>query len=275
MTQPTVLPRRPDTPAEAYERFFVPAIFAPWAGELLRRAAPRAGERAFDLACGTGAVARHLAPLVGSAGRVVGLARSPEMLAVARGLPSLGGAASTWCAGDAATLPFADGAFDLALCQQGLQFVADRATAARELRRVLAPGGRTGVVVWRAAEHNPFFREVNETLARHTGGHAPLAPFSLGDEGELRSLLTDAGFRDVTVAQVALTVRFPCAADFLRLTVLSTAASLPGLTGPAGAGDPELVGALGHALSATLRAHRVGRGLAVPTAAQIAFAKSS
>ena len=273
MAQSAVPTQHPDSPAGAYERFFVPAIFAPWARELLRRASPRPGERVFDLACGTGAVARRVGPVVGPAGRVIGLDRSAGMLAVARELPTLGGATIAWCAGDAASLPFADGAFDLALCQQGLQYVADRAAATRELRRVLAQGGRAAVAVWRSAGHNPFFREVNEALARHTGGQAPLAPFSLGEEGELRDHLTGAGFRDVTIAQVALSVCFPCAADFLRLTVLSTAASLPTLTGPAEAADGELVGVLGRVLDATLRAHRVGRGLAVPMAAHIAVAR--
>jgi ubiquinone/menaquinone biosynthesis C-methylase UbiE len=40
-------------------------------------------------------------------------------------------------------LPFPDGAFDLVLCQLGLQFFPDRLGALREMRRVLAPSGRT------------------------------------------------------------------------------------------------------------------------------------
>ena len=44
--------------------------------------------------------------------------------------------------GDAIAIPLPSGAFDLVLCQQGLQFFSNRAAAAREMRRVVADGGR-------------------------------------------------------------------------------------------------------------------------------------
>ena len=62
------------TPAEIYEQHMVPAIFARWAPDLVEAAAVRSGDRALDVACGTGAVTRHLAERVGPAGTVVGLA---------------------------------------------------------------------------------------------------------------------------------------------------------------------------------------------------------
>ncbi len=43
---------------EAYERYMVPTLFAPWANDLLTRAAPQSGDRVVDVACGTGIVAR-------------------------------------------------------------------------------------------------------------------------------------------------------------------------------------------------------------------------
>ena len=45
-------------------------------------------------------------------------------------------------------LPFPDGSFDVAYCQLGLQFFADRPAALREMRRVLATKGRLAVMVW-------------------------------------------------------------------------------------------------------------------------------
>ncbi len=48
----------------------------------------------------------------------------------------------------AGALPLSDAAFDLVLCQQGLQFFADKLGATREMRRVLAPGGRVALSVW-------------------------------------------------------------------------------------------------------------------------------
>ena len=60
-------------PAEVYEQYFGPALFGPWARVLLEYAAPQSGERVLDMACGTGIVTRHVAPMVGAAGQVVGL----------------------------------------------------------------------------------------------------------------------------------------------------------------------------------------------------------
>src|SRR5215467_16225877 len=70
--------------AEIYERHMVPAIFGPWAEDLLVLAAPQAGERVLDVACGTGVVARLAAQRVSPSGTVVGLDLNPGMLTVAR-----------------------------------------------------------------------------------------------------------------------------------------------------------------------------------------------
>jgi ubiquinone/menaquinone biosynthesis C-methylase UbiE len=64
------------------------------------------------------------------------------MLAVARAQPQPAGAVIEWHHGDAAALPFPAAAFDAVLCQQGLQHTEDREAAVREMRWVLAPGGR-------------------------------------------------------------------------------------------------------------------------------------
>ena len=71
-------------PTEAYEQYLGPAIADPWTRVLLEYASPQPGERALDLAFGTGTVARHVAPLLGAKGKVVALDISPEMLAVAK-----------------------------------------------------------------------------------------------------------------------------------------------------------------------------------------------
>src|SRR3954453_15082278 len=107
--------------AEGYERGLVPAMFAPWALDLVAVAALQPAERVLDVACGTGIVARHAAPRVGAAGRVVGVDVSAPMLAGARAQGAPEGVAVEWCEGDAGALPFPAGAFDVALCQHGLQ----------------------------------------------------------------------------------------------------------------------------------------------------------
>lgn len=127
--------------AEHYERYIVPTIFIPWSTDLLERAALQPGERVLDVACGTGVVARHAAQQVGSDGTVTGLDLNPVMLEVARTQAASSDAVVEWHQGDAGALPFDDAAFDVVLCQQGLQFFPDKVKALREMHRVLVPGG--------------------------------------------------------------------------------------------------------------------------------------
>jgi SAM-dependent methyltransferase len=118
-----------------------------------------------------------------------------------------------------AALPLPNAAFDVALCQQGLQFFPDRAAAVGELRRVLAPSGRVAIAVWRRIEHNPAFVVLTEALERHLGvDPADLlrAPFAAGDPEQLRALLGGAGFRDPHLAIGIIAVRFPSVEEFLR-----------------------------------------------------------
>jgi ubiquinone/menaquinone biosynthesis C-methylase UbiE len=213
-----------------YERYFVPAMFRPWATILLRHAAPQPTERVLDVACGTGIVARQTAALVGRHGQVVGLDMNPAMLAVARTIAaSPGDAAIDWQQGNAMALPFADGSFDLVLCQHGLQFVQDRVSVVREMRRVLAPGGRALVMTLQSLDQHPVFQALMNSVANHLA--LPLSevmtPFAMSNSGELRSLFVSAGFRQPTVISETTVVRFPESQRFVPLAVTSSAAAIP------------------------------------------------
>ena len=91
------------TPAENYEAFMVPPLFAPWADELAARVAPAPGAAVLDVGCGTGIVARRLA---GDGRRVVGLDATAAMLEVARAAARREGLAIEWREGAAERLPF-------------------------------------------------------------------------------------------------------------------------------------------------------------------------
>lgn len=169
---------------------------------------------------------------MGADGQVVALDMNPAMLAVARALPAPSGATITWQEGNAMALPFPNGAFDLVLCQHGLQFVPDRAAAVREMRRVLAPPGRALAIVLQALARHPVFEALMESVARHLS--LPISdvmtPFALYDADELRTLFTAAGFKKVDILPESTTVRFPERERFVPLAVTSSAAAVPAFT---------------------------------------------
>jgi len=102
------------------------------------------GDRALDVACGTGLLALELARLVGREGRVVGLDFCPEMLARAREnleRTPLGEVVEL-AAGEATDLPFPDHSFDAAAIGFALRTVPDLEQTIAEMVRVVRPGGR-------------------------------------------------------------------------------------------------------------------------------------
>jgi len=111
-----------------------------WKARLVARAAVVPGERALDLASGTGDLAFALA--AGGA-RVVGLDVTHRMLQLAAAKARTAGATGvTWTVGDMAALPCPSAAFTLVTTSYGLRNVPDLETAIDEIVRVLAPGGR-------------------------------------------------------------------------------------------------------------------------------------
>ena len=123
-------------PAEGYESYMVPTLFAPWAARLIEAANPVSGERVLDVGCGTGIVARQVASRVGANGTVTGIDPNPNMLAVARTAAARDGVAIEWLEGGAEKLPFADHSFDVVLSQFALMFFTDKVAALAEMRRV-------------------------------------------------------------------------------------------------------------------------------------------
>jgi len=208
--------------AEVYERALVPAVFAAWAPLVVDLAAPRPGVRVLDVACGTGVIARLVARRVGPTGEVVGLDLNPGMLAVAAATTSTEPATTArirWQEASATMMPLPDATFDIVYCQLGLQFFPDRPAALREMCRVLVPGGRLGLMVWRGIEHSPGFVALAEALARRVSAEAAgimRAPFGLAEAEELRRLIAAAGFGDITIRSVPGTVRFPSVERFVQ-----------------------------------------------------------
>ena len=127
--------------------------FAPVVAGVIKRAGLKPGERVLDLGTGTGALAVEAAPLVGPIGKVTGLDISQEMLSLAKGRVAESGRTNIeLCEGRAEEIPAEDAIFDVVLASLSLMYVIDRAAAARELKRVLRPGGRVVGAVWAGPE---------------------------------------------------------------------------------------------------------------------------
>ena len=210
------------TGPENYEKYFVPAIGRPLADDLLVAAALRPNKRVLDVACGTGLVTRLAARQVGSVGSVAGLDVNPGMLSVARATtPS--DMSIEWYEASAEAMPLPDGSFDVVLCQMGLQFVANKLEALKEIRRILGSSGR--VVLNLPGPTPKLFAGLGDALAQHIdpkGAAFVNLVFSLHDAEEIRDLMTSAGFRDLEIAKSHKMLRLPAPEDFLWQYVHST-----------------------------------------------------
>lgn len=207
-------------PPQNYERFFVPAIGEPVARDILAKAALQPGERVLDVACGTGIVARLALQKVGDTGTVTGLDINPGMLAVAR---SIVPESIELHEAGAEDMPFADESFDVVICQMGLQFMEDRPAALKEMHRVLVPGGR--LILNMPGPAGRVFEIMAEAMERHVSPEAKgfvNHVFCLNDTGEIRQLISDAGFRDPDVEADDKMLSLPAPKDFLWQYIRST-----------------------------------------------------
>jgi|SRR5262245_60107846 len=207
--------------AEIYEATFVPAIFADWAPPLVEAAGIQPGQSVLDVACGTGIVARTAAARVGSTGRVVGLDLNEAMLGVARRVrPDI-----EWRQGDAASLPFPDGTFDVTLCQSALMFLPDPVRALSEMRRVTRSPGTVAVQVYDTLDSQPGYRPFIEVAARHAGPEATslLGTYWVyGDLNALARIFDAAGLHIADTLTRTGIVRFGSIDEFVRTEIYST-----------------------------------------------------
>jgi len=156
---------------EMYQRE-VDKRFVPVVQQVIRRAALAPGKRVLDLGTGTGSVALQAASLVAPSGEVLAVDLSPAMLAVAQQRAGAMGVENVrFREGRAEVIPAADGAFDVVLASLSLMYAVDRAAAAREIARVLCPGGQLVAAVWAGPEQCDLVR-----FQQTAGRFAPTPP---------------------------------------------------------------------------------------------------
>ena len=241
---------------------------------MLALTSPRRGERVLELACGPGGLGLAAAARVAPGGEVVLSDVAAEMTEIASARAgALGLANVATRVLDLERIVEPDEAYDVVLCREGLMFVPDPALAAREIRRVLRPGGRVAVAVWAARERNPWLGLALDAVAAQLDRPVPPpgvpGPFSLADADELEALLAAAGLSDVAVGEVPVPLR---AASFEEWWMRTAA-----LAGPLAAILPSLPAPAREAIDARLRSatepYRTATGLAFPGVSLIAFAR--
>jgi SAM-dependent methyltransferase len=188
------------------------AMFWDVGARIVRRVGVRPGERVLDVACGTGNAAIRAAQ---AGGDVVGLDLTPELLDEGRRLAAAAGVELDWLEGDAGALPFDDGSFDVVLSVFGCMFAPRHDVAARELARVLAPGGRMGLCSWTP-------QSSIADLMRTLFAYLPPAPESTqppplwGSPEHVAGLFAGTGL-EPTFEPEFVTFRFPSVEDALRI----------------------------------------------------------
>ena len=153
-------------------------------GESLAEAVDlQAGSRVLDVACGNGnaslAAARRFT-------RVTGVDYVPTLLERAGERARAERLDIEFLGGDAENLPFEDGQFDVALSTYGIMFTADHERAAREIVRVVKPGGKIGLANWTP---EGFIGQFLKTVGRHVPPPPGVqSPATWGSEERLREL---------------------------------------------------------------------------------------
>jgi SAM-dependent methyltransferase len=185
--------------ADAYGRF-MGRYSEPLADQLVELAGVRRGQRALDVGCGPGVLTSRLADRLG-ADNVAAIDPSPPFVAAARDrCPGVDVREGT-----AESLPFADGAFDVALANLVVHFMSDPAGGLREMGRV---GGRVGATVWNHATGSgplsTFWRAVKDLDA----DAADEAALPGTGEGDLGDLARRAGLRDVVEGTLTVSVAY-------------------------------------------------------------------
>ena len=166
-----------------------------------------------------------------------------------------------------------DDSYDVVLCREGLMFAADPARAAREIRRVLRPGGRVALAVWGPRERNPWLGVVLDAVAAQVGRPVPPpgvpGPFSLSDADALRAHVASAGLTGVEVGELPAPLT---AASFEEWWERTSA-----LAGPLSAILPSLPERARAGIVARLRAattpYRAASGLVFPGVSLIVSAR--
>jgi len=174
------------------------------------------------IAAGAGEPAASAAERVGPGGYVLatdiseGIVQLALEVARERGLEQVEARAM-----DGEKLDLPEASFDAVICRLGLMYMPHPATALREWRRVLKPGGRVAVVVFSTPDRNSWGAVPASIIRRRAQLPPPVpgqpGPFSLGGAGVLAGCFREAGFANAEVRTVPVPLGAASAAEYVHV----------------------------------------------------------
>ena len=244
---------------------FVDGRAADMTAAMLAAVGLETGDRVLELACGPGGLGIAAAERVGPEGEAVLSDVAQQMTAIAaarakdRGLGNV-----TTLDLDLERIDQPDESYDAVLCREGIMLVPDPRQAAREIRRVLKPGGRAVVSVWGPRGRNPWLGAMLDAVGAQLGGTFPPpglpGPFALDGRDKLLAVLWDAEFEDVEITEVETPWR---GASFDQWWLVTSALAGP-LAKLLEAQPPEAVDAIRAQAREALSGYRTADGLEIP-----------
>lgn len=179
----------------------------PQGDEIIRLINPKGAEVVLDIAAGTGEPGLTIATML-NGGKVVITDLSEDMLEIARenamkrGIKNI---ETKVC--DVCELPFADNTFDAISCRFGFMFFPDMLLAAKEMVRVLKPGGRIATSVWNVPEKNFWVTVTMGTINKNVEVPAPPpgspGMFRCAKDGLIADIFKQAGLKNITQKEIA------------------------------------------------------------------------
>ncbi|NEU09530.1 class I SAM-dependent methyltransferase [Flavihumibacter sp. R14] len=178
----------------------------PFGDEIISMLKIKDDDVVLDIAAGTGEPGLTIASML-KGGKVISTDLAEGMLAVAREKAERRGITNfETLVSDASQLPFGDNTFDAVSCRFGFMFFPDMLQAAREMTRVLKPGGRIAASVWNVPEKNFWNTAIMGAISKHIEipQLPPGAPgmFRCAEAGLVPHLFRQAGLKNISENEV-------------------------------------------------------------------------
>lgn len=174
--------------------------------EIIRLINPKDADIVLDIAAGTGEPGLTIATMLNS-GKVIITDLSEDMLEISRENATKRGIKNIETrACDVCELPFSDNTFDSISCRFGFMFFPDMLLAAKEMVRVLKPGGKIATSVWNVPEKNFWVTVIGSTINKNMQLPTlpPEAPgmFRCSKDRLIQNLFQQAGLKNTSEKEV-------------------------------------------------------------------------